>query len=716
MDSGHARLLSCLLVFRRLFIIDPHTHCRLFDKEGIHLHGHPSPQQPDNWYPYNDRVQLKLSASQIDAILQLWSITVDDSPSPTPFKNHKDMYQTIDQTPLGDIPWNSFSLKYNGEKLADDVPQWMDASFEICYRDPCAVIHNMLGHPGFKDDMDYVPYCEYTSSGEWLWQDFMSGDWAWMQADEIAKDPTTHGSTFVPVILSSDKTVVSVATGHTEYWPLYMSIGNVHNHLCRAHKGALVVIGFLSILKTKKKHASSSKFHKFKRKLFHTSIAKSTKANRNTKILQPLCAAMTVPELVWFGDGHYQWVIYSLGPYIVDYEEQVLLACIVRGWCGKCTAFPDDLDTGGLLRSREHLNALFEKTTTNIMWDQYGVVGNVLPFMSRFPRPDIYKLLAPDLLHQLIKGVFKDHLVAWVEVFLKREHGTMCAQEIMDDIDKCISVVPPFSHLRCFPQGRGFEKWTGNDLKVLMKVYLLAIEGHLPSSDVHCFQAFHDFCYIAHSDIISEWTLKKLEAVLRLFHHYRTIFQDAGIRCDISLPRQHSMMHYAMLICLFGAPNGLSIIQMLQTIQWLLKLLAARADFRARGMMKDPTLDSHADAQYLPLLISHFPCEQLDDSIDHEDPHHTCPRYTGQVHVFNHAIATFRTPIDPSNNNSMRDEIIRAAPLWQKGMPRYNCIFINSDNELHGMRGMEVARVICFFSFEMTSRSRILTHVYDVDY
>jgi Plavaka transposase len=53
------------------------------------------------------------------------------------------------------------------------------------------------------------------------------------------------------------------------------------------------------------------------------------------KMLQPLRAAMTVPELVRFGDGHYRRVVYGLGPYIADYEEQVLLACIVRGWCGK---------------------------------------------------------------------------------------------------------------------------------------------------------------------------------------------------------------------------------------------------------------------------------------------------------------------------------------------------------------------------------------------
>jgi hypothetical protein len=44
---------------------------------------------------------------------------------------------------------------------------------------------------------------------------------------------------------------------------------------------------------------------------------------------------MTNPKVVHFSDGHFQCVIYGLGPYIADYEEQVLLACIVRGWCAR---------------------------------------------------------------------------------------------------------------------------------------------------------------------------------------------------------------------------------------------------------------------------------------------------------------------------------------------------------------------------------------------
>ena len=42
---------------------------------------------------------------------------------------------------------------------------------------------------------------------------------------------------------------------------------------------------------------------------------------------------MKKPEVVHYGDGHYHQMIYGLGPYIADYPEQVLLACVVQGWC-----------------------------------------------------------------------------------------------------------------------------------------------------------------------------------------------------------------------------------------------------------------------------------------------------------------------------------------------------------------------------------------------
>lgn len=59
-----------------------------------------------------------------------------------------------------------------------------------------------------------------------------------------------QGSMFVPIILGSDKTMVSVATDNNEYWPIYRSIGNIHNNVWCAHCNGVVLLGFLAIPKS----------------------------------------------------------------------------------------------------------------------------------------------------------------------------------------------------------------------------------------------------------------------------------------------------------------------------------------------------------------------------------------------------------------------------------------------------------------------------------
>ena len=96
--------------------------------------------------------------------------------------NHSDLYDTIDATPLGDVPWDSFSMSYNGPLPESNVPSWMTAEFDIWFRDPRTVVRNMLSNPDFNGEFDEAPRYEFNMNGKREYQDFMLADWAWKQA------------------------------------------------------------------------------------------------------------------------------------------------------------------------------------------------------------------------------------------------------------------------------------------------------------------------------------------------------------------------------------------------------------------------------------------------------------------------------------------------------------------------------------------------------
>jgi hypothetical protein len=76
---------------------------------------------------------------------------------------------------------------------------------------------------------------------------------------------------------------------------------------------------------------------------------------------------------------------------------------------------------------------------------------------------------------------------------------------------------------------------------------------------VKCLSAFLDFCYIARRNALTTDDLEDLKDALNRFHRHREVFVGtAGVNGDrISLPRQHSLIHYSRSIELFGSPNGL---------------------------------------------------------------------------------------------------------------------------------------------------------------
>ncbi|KAG1874048.1 hypothetical protein C8R48DRAFT_745953 [Suillus tomentosus] len=639
-----------------------------------------------NWTPYANRVDFEvtdflyrrnqMSGGDIDFIFNLWTTSLAAHGETPPFANHIEMYNVIDSTPLGDITWQSFTSEYNGALPEGDVPTWMTSEYDVWFQDPQILVHNILSNPDFEGKLDYAPLQEYdTSNGAHHFQDFMSSDWCWKQADLIAEDPNTIGSMFVPIILGSDKTTVSVATRHNQYWPVYMSIGNIHNNVRRAHRNGVVLLGFLAIPTADKESAKDTHFQKFRRQLLHSSLA---------KMLESLKPGMTTPKVVCSPDGHFRCAVYGLGPYITDYPEQALLTCIVQNWCPN-TIYLLHIHPDVLLRqmrSHDHTEVLVEEFELGVLWDEYGLVGDIVV-------SDIHELLSPDILHQLIKGAFKDHIVTWVHKYIKAQYSENEANKILDDIDRRIALPPSFAGLRRFPEGRGFKQWTGDDSKALMKVYIPAIKGHIPPEMVLTLQALIDFVYIAWRNIIDSNSLNALDDALERFHRYREIFETSAVK----EPWRRSSR--------FEALN-----QMLLTNQRLDKLAVSHIDFASHGMLRG-TYD--IGELELTTHIQRFLRDQLhhsDSNLNSEASESgtgssgALPELYEKMTLYTSAIATFFAPSDVSGISGMRYERICAVDTWRNSPGRYDCVFVSSDPTVEGMRGFDIAQVRLFFSFK----------------
>ena len=121
------------------------------------------------------------SNDTIDRLLSIWSATLLPHNDSAPILDHDDLHATIDAIKLGRVPWQSYTAKYNALRPENaPTPEWMDGTYQLWYRDPRKVIHNIFANPDLADGIDLVPYRDFKD-GKRQYCDFMSGDWAWTQ-------------------------------------------------------------------------------------------------------------------------------------------------------------------------------------------------------------------------------------------------------------------------------------------------------------------------------------------------------------------------------------------------------------------------------------------------------------------------------------------------------------------------------------------------------
>ncbi|KAG1874323.1 hypothetical protein F4604DRAFT_1880851 [Suillus subluteus] len=377
-------------------------------------------------------------------------------------------------------------------------------AFDIYHRDVLECIKALYGDLDFADYLVFAPERHYTDDDETvrLYSDMHTGKWWWNTQKKL--DEQRLGATIVPVIISTDKTQVTMFRNKTAY-PVYLTIGNIPKEI--RHKPSRRAHVLLAYLPTTPN-------------LYHACMA---------CVLSPLENAGLDGLAMHSGDGILRRCHPLFACFIGDYPEQVLATTVKTMECPKCDIPPDELESATAPFEIRDLHAVLDALATIDVGDlefvqayrDAGIKPVVHPFWERLPYANIFQAVTPNILHQLYQGLVK-HLLGWL--------AQACGP---NEIDARCRRLPPNHHIRLFMKGiTGLSRVSGaKHAQICCFLLGIIIDAQLPGnmSSTRLLRAVHgllDFLYLAQYPCHSSETLSLLDEALVLFHDNKQIFVD----------------------------------------------------------------------------------------------------------------------------------------------------------------------------------------------
>ncbi|KAG0692373.1 hypothetical protein DFH29DRAFT_985800 [Suillus ampliporus] len=394
----------------------------------------------DPWAPFTDAEEwglVKWLVSRVgqNAIDEFMKLPLT-SHLKTSFTSKYSLMKAINQLLRG-TEWQLKRISVEGNKLTNEV-KYETEDLELWMRDPVECIHELMANPEFNHMVSYVPERVFSDAeGKTRWFDEMwTGDWWWEMQGRLPQGA-----------------IVAPFWGDQEVWPVYLSLRNISKNLeC-----------FMRDMWSLEHY-----------RLFHYCML---------LVLEPLVRVGAEGVDVTCPDHQVRHLYPIIAAYIADFPEQCLVACCMKNRCPKCVKSPMCDQDSTVKNLRLHCDGEIGKDQFE---GELGLRVIYSPFWATLPHNDIFSCITPDILHQLHKGVFKDHICVFLGVIA---------------------------------------------VAVENKV-LTAVRGVL------------DFVYYAQYRTHMDDTLAHMHAALTSFHANKDIFVDLGVCEHFNIPKIHSMIHY----------------------------------------------------------------------------------------------------------------------------------------------------------------------------